>query len=142
MPTCKEVMTTDVMTCPASTTLVGVASLLANENVGSLPVVNDDDTLIGIISDRDIVVRAVAENRHPLETTAEEVMSRDLQTCHPEDDLERALDQMSRSQVRRVPIVDQHNRVVGIIAQADIALRTDRAREVGHVVEDISRSES
>ncbi|MFW5749061.1 MAG: CBS domain-containing protein [Chloroflexota bacterium] len=135
-------MTRDLLHCPPTTTLVGAASLMQNEDVGLLPVTDDDDNLLGVVTDRDIVVRCIAKNGDPLEMTVGDIMSNDVETCRPDDTLEVALDRMSQAKVRRVPVVDEKKRLMGMISQADIALRTDRASEVGRVVEDISRPDS
>lgn len=139
MTRCGDIMTTEVMTCPATTTLTGAAALMQTEDIGMLPVTSSEDRLLGVVTDRDIVVCGLAENRDPLETTVGEIMSRNVETCRVHDDVEAVMDQMSQSQIRRVPIVDDENRVVGVISQADLALQTDRAEAVGHVIEDVSR---
>lgn len=139
MTRCAEIMTRDLITCPTSTTLIGAASLMRTEDVGVLPVTDDDEKLLGLITDRDIVVRGLADNRDPLETTVGDIMSTDMETCRANDEIEAVMDRMSQAQVRRVPVVDDQNHIVGMIAQADIALRMDRAQSVGRVVEDVSR---
>ena len=131
------------MTSPAdclseSNTLVDAAAALARGDIGSMPVIGDDGELVGILTDRDIVVRAVAEGRPPADTTVGEVMSSDrLTTVSPNASAEEVLDCLSSSQVRRVPVVE-NGRVVGIISQADVA-RELSSKDTGDVVEAISR---
>lgn len=131
------------MTSPAdclseSNSLVDAAAALSRGNIGSMPVVGDDGQLVGILTDRDIVVRAVAEGRSPEDTTVGEVMSSDrLTTVSPDASAEEVLDCLSSSQVRRVPVVED-GRVVGIISQADVA-RELSSKDTGDVVEAISR---
>ena len=131
------------MTSPAdclseSNTLVDAAAALARGGIGSMPVIGDDGELVGILTDRDIVVRAVAEGRPPADTTVGEVMSSDrLTTVSPNASAEEVLDCLSSSQVRRVPVVE-NGRVVGIISQADVA-RELSSKDTGDVVEAISR---
>jgi CBS domain-containing protein len=109
---------------------------MAKEDVGPLPV-TEEERLVGMVTDRDLVVRVLAEDRNPEATTVGEVATRDLTTVMPEDDLEKALTLMARNQVRRVPVVE-NDRLVGIVAQADVA-REASAGKTGKVVEQISR---
>jgi len=96
--------------------------------------------LIGMVTDRDLVLRMVAEGRDTKTTKAEEVMSRKLVTCHADDDVQKALDAMSENQLRRIPVVDDENRIVGIIAQADVAMRVNQPEKTAAMVKKISRS--
>jgi len=116
------------------------ASLMESENVGSLPVLEGEE-LAGMITDRDIVVRAVAKGKDPRGMPVREVVSRELVTVYAEDDLSNALTKMASEQVRRLPVVDEDNRLVGILAQADVALEA-KEKTVGEMVEEISRSPS
>lgn len=140
MPKCSDVMTKEPSCCVASSFVIDAARIMRDENVGPVPIVTDDASmrLVGIITDRDLAIKVVAENRDPQSTRIEEVMSRDLVVCQPDDDLQKAIDQMTQSQVRRIPVVDDQKRIVGIIAQADIAMHTSD-NQTGHVVEEISK---
>jgi CBS domain-containing protein len=132
----KEVMTSQVKTCEPDTTVAEAAKVMAKEDVGPVPVV-EKGRLTGIVTDRDIVVRVVAEGRDPSSTTIGEIASRDLITVSPDDDLDAALKQLAQNQVRRIPVVEG-DRLVGIVAQADIA-RLGSDAKTGEVVEEISR---
>jgi len=132
----KEVMTSQVKTCEPDATVMEVAKVMAQEDVGPVPIV-EEGRLTGIVTDRDIVVRVVAEGRDPSSTTVGEIASRDLVTVSPDDDLDAALEQLAQNQVRRIPVVDG-DRLVGIVAQADIA-RLGSDAKTGEVVEEISR---
>ena len=132
----KEVMTSQVKTCEPDATVMEVAKVMAQEDVGPVPIV-EEGRLTGIVTDRDIVVRVVAEGRDPSSTTVGEIASRDLVTVSPDDDLDSALEQLAQNQVRRIPVVDG-DRLVGIVAQADIA-RLGSDAKTGEVVEEISR---
>jgi CBS domain-containing protein len=114
---------------------------MKNEDVGSVPVVEDETSrkLVGIITDRDIVIGAVADGKDTRVVTVDELMSRNPVTCRPDDPIQSAFDRMSQHQVRRLPIVDGKDRVVGIIAQADIATKLDQPEKTADVVEDISQ---
>jgi CBS-domain-containing membrane protein len=114
---------------------------MQSENIGPVPIVDDLETrsLIGIVTDRDIVLRAVAEGLDTRKTSAEEVMTREIVTCRAGDDIQSALDLMARHQVRRLPIVDGGSRLVGMISQADVATRLNESEKIAEVVEEISR---
>jgi CBS domain-containing protein len=132
----KEVMTSDVRACEPNATAVEAAKLMAKKDVGPIPVV-EDGRLVGLVTDRDIVVRVIAEGRDPNTTTVGEIASRDLVTVSPDEDLDEGLKLLAEYQVRRLPVVDG-NRLVGIVAQADIA-RLGKDKQTGEVVEEISR---
>ena len=132
----KEVMTRDVRACEPNATVAEAAKVMAREDVGPVPIV-EDGRLVGLVTDRDIVVRVVAEGRDPNETTVNEIASTELVTVSPDDDLDEALNLLARRQVRRLPVVEG-DRLVGIVAQADIA-RLGKDKKTGEVVEEISR---
>jgi CBS domain-containing protein len=132
----KEVMTRDVRACEPNATVADAAKLMAQEDVGPVPIV-EDGRLVGIVTDRDIVVRVVAEGRDPNATTVKEIASTDLVTVSPGDDLDEVLNLLAERQVRRLPVVEGE-RLVGIVAQADIA-RLGKDKKTGEVVEEISR---
>jgi CBS domain-containing protein len=115
------------------------AAIMRTEDVGSLPVV-ENDRLVGVLTDRDIVVRVVAEGRDACATSVGEILSNDLVTVTPEQSLDEALALMARHQVRRLPVVEEDGRLVGVVAQADVA-REARGEETGGLVEEISRSD-
>jgi CBS domain-containing protein len=98
--------------------------------------------LLGIVTDRDLAVKVVAPARSIQAVTVEEVMSRDPVTCQADDDLQKAVDAMEKHQVRRIPVVDDKNQIIGIIAQADIATRARKPETTAEVVEEISKSAS
>jgi CBS domain-containing protein len=132
----KEVMTRDVRACEPNATVADAAKVMAQEDVGPVPIV-EDGRLIGIVTDRDIVVRVVAEGRDPNATTVSEIASTKLVTVSPDDDLDEALKLLAERQIRRLPVVEG-DRLVGIVAQADIA-RLGKDKTTGEVVEEISR---
>ncbi len=140
MAKCREVMTKDPASCSASEMVTTVASLMNQHDVGSVPVVESDRRLVGIVTDRDIVVKVVAAGRNPEQTPVEEVMTPNPVSCKEHDDLEYALKLMKERQVRRMPIVDGSGRLAGIIAQADVATRVSKDAKTGELVEAISES--
>jgi CBS domain-containing protein len=132
-----DAMTTNPTSIEKSTPIADAARLLASEDVGSLPVL-EGERLVGILTDRDITLRVVAEGKDPKSTTAGEVASGDLVTIDPEQELDEALRLMAKHQVRRLPVVEEDGRLVGILAQADIA-QAGQDRATGQMVEDISK---
>jgi CBS domain-containing protein len=132
----RDVMTSNPTTCEPQASVVDAAKVMAQEDVGSIPIV-ESNRLVGVVTDRDIVIRVVAEGRDPQSVTIGDVASRDLVTVSPDDDLDRALQLMAENQVRRLPIVEG-DKLVGIVAQRDVALQ-GADRETGQVVEQISR---
>ncbi|HEV8687006.1 MAG TPA: CBS domain-containing protein [Gaiellaceae bacterium] len=132
----RDVMTRGVRSVRPSHSVAEASELMRDEDVGSLPVV-EGGRLIGIVTDRDIVVRAVAERRDPQTVTVDEVASRDLVTVEPEQDLDEALALMARRQVRRLPVVEEDGQLIGMLAQADVALEA-KEKKVGEAVEEIS----
>jgi CBS domain-containing protein len=132
----KEVMTSEVRACEPTATVADVAKLMAQENVGPIPVV-EDGRLIGIVTDRDIVVNVVAQGKDVNSTTVGDIASRDVVTISPDQDMDEALSLLAQHQVRRLPVVDG-DRLVGIVAQADIA-RLGSDAKTGEVVQEISQ---
>lgn len=132
----REIMTENPKTCGPQDSVIDAAKLMAREDVGPIPIV-EGEKLVGIVTDRDIVVRIVAEGRDAQSTTIGEIASSDVATVSPDDDLDRALEVMGSKQIRRLPVVEGQ-RLIGIVAQADVARHAEETK-VGDVVEDISR---
>jgi len=135
--TVREVMTSNPCSIDADKSVAYAAKMMRDEDVGIAPIV-EGDRLVGVLTDRDIAVRVVAESRDPEQVKAAEVASRDVVTLDPEQDLDEALRLMARHQVRRLPVVEEDGRLVGVVAQADVAKVADE-RHTGEVVEQISR---
>ena len=135
----RELMTTNPTTVEPSAKVVDAARAMRQQDVGPVPVVENGDRLAGIVTDRDIVLRVVADGGDPQSTTVGEIMSRDLVTVDPDQPLDEALRLMARHQVRRLPVCEEDGRLVGIVAQADIATELGDDRRTGQVVEEISR---
>jgi len=135
-----EVMTKDPACCTPETGLKEVARLMVEHDCGEIPVVDGQRTMrpVGVVTDRDIVVRCVAEGKNPLEAEAGDVMSSPVVTVTPDMTLEEVADLMEEHQLRRVPVVDEAGVICGIVAQADIAHHAS-AREVAEVVREVSR---
>src|SRR6266852_2496335 len=133
---CSEIMTKNPEVCLPTDTVFTAAGLMKSEDVGPIPIVEDKQTkkLAGIVTDRDLVLKVVAEARDPRKISVAEIMSEDVVTCSANDDLDRAIQLMQEHQVRRIPVVDKKDHLLGIIAQADIATRLDSSRTAGKVV--------
>ena len=130
----RDAMTADPRSIGASASVVEAARLMREQHIGSLPV-TEDDRLVGMITDRDITTRVVAESAVPETTSVGDVYSRDLISVEPNSDLDEALRLMARHQVRRLPVVES-GRLVGMVAQADIALK--ESQRTGELVGAIS----
>ena len=135
----REAMTPAVRTAGPTQSLVEAARLMRTEDAGSIPVV-EDNRLIGIVTDRDITVRGIAEGADPKTTTVAEVASQDVVTISPDQNLDEALSMMARYQVRRLPVVEDGN-LVGILAQADIAMEAEE-KQAGEMLVGISQPSS
>lgn len=142
MHTCETVMTKNPTCCQPSDSVTKVAQWMKRENIGSIPVIENDETrkLVGIVTDRDLALKIVGQGSDPKSVKVEEVMTYKLVTCRPEDDIQRALDKMSEHQLRRIPIVNEDNKILGIISQADVATRVNQPEKTAEIVKDISQT--
>lgn len=134
-----EVMTDRPRAIAPQTSIREAARLMEEEDVGSLPVVEEGARLVGIVTDRDIAIRAVARGLEPEGTTVMDIASKDVYGLTPDDDLDEAVEMMARAQVRRLPVVVRDNELVGMVAQADVA-RTSKEKTTGEVVQAISQA--
>lgn len=136
-----EVMTRAPICCLSTDTASKAAQLMRVLDVGSIPVVEDGQILklVGIVTDRDLAMRVVADGRSANLTRVADVMTHEVVTCRANDDVQEAVDAMSLHQLRRIPVVDDDHRVVGIISQADIATRVERSEEIAEMVKEISQ---
>ena len=160
---CRDIMTRDLVVATRDTTITEVARMMKQEDVGVIPVVEYDTPtgngrneadrnyegrnyargkLIGLITDRDIVVRCVADNKDCASVRAEDVMSVDIHTGKPNDRVVDVIRKMGDKQVRRIPVVNDNGYLVGMISMADIALETRQDRELADALEDISKGSS
>ena len=133
----REVMTPAPATIDAQASPVEAARLMASQDVGSLPVV-DNGALVGMVTDRDLVLHVLAKDVDPHQTTVATVCSENPVVVGPEDSLDEALQRMAREKVRRLPVVEEEQ-LVGIVAQADVS-RAAEAAATGRMVEEISES--
>ena len=140
MTTCSDVMTRNPASVLPHDTVSDVARLMKEKDIGPVPIVNDKDSkqLLGIVTDRDLALKVVAKGLDPKTTRVSEVMTTEVITCREDDKIEKALNAMSKHQLRRIPVVDKNNMLVGIIAQADVATRMNEPEKTGEVVKEIS----
>lgn len=138
----RNVMTPNPSCCKESDTARQAARVMKDKNVGSVPIYKDDQdrTLTGIVTDRDLCLSVLAEGKNP-DSPLREVMHRNPVACSGNQSIEDCLSMMQKNQIRRLPVVDEHNRCIGIIAQADIALHLN-AEAVSSTVAEISRPTS
>ena len=144
MKSCQEIMTRNPECCLASDKVYAVAQRMQNADIGALPVVEShkNKKLIGIVTDRDLAVRVVGASRDATETQVSDIMTPNPVICHPAEDLETTLEVMASHQIRRIPVVDDLGQVVGIIAQADVAIHVDNHDKVVQLVGEISQPDS
>src|SRR4030095_152273 len=142
MKKCNEVMTKIPVCCLPNDAVIKAAELMKSENIGSIPVIENEQTqkVVGIVTDRDLALQIVAEGRDAKSTNVEAVMTRKVVTCLADDDLQKALDAMAEHQLRRIPVVDNNNKILGIIAQEDVATRAHQPEKTAEMVKEISQA--
>jgi CBS domain-containing protein len=140
MPKCSEVMTREPVCCEPGDPISKAAEVMKRADVGSVPVVDSKSAgrLVGIVTDRDIVLKVLADGRSVEDSTVRDAMTANPASCREDDDVSRAVSLMEERQVRRMPVVGADGRLAGIIAQADIATRLNKDRTTGELVEAIS----
>ena len=136
----RDVMTKNPVCATPDDNVADVARLMKDNDIGPVPIVENGKSkkLVGIVTDRDLALKVVAEGRNASSTKVRDVMTRDVVTCRADDAVEDALDAMSKNQLRRILVVDDNDTLVGIIAQADIATRMNEPEKTGEVVKEIS----
>lgn len=161
---CRDIMTRDLAVATRETPIMQVALMMKQEDTGVIPVVeydvqpgngrSEDDErrynnrnysrgkLVGLITDRDIVIRGVAEGKDCANVRAEDIMSVDIHTAHPNDRVVDIIRKMGDKQVRRIPVCNENKYLVGMISMADVALETREDRELADAIEDISKGSS
>ena len=137
----QDIMSKNPATVTPTTRVRQAALLMKKEDVGVVPVVEEGTSgkkLVGMLTDRDIAIRLVADGKNPDECEVRELMSANPKTARADDDVSRVMDLMGREQVRRVPIVDERGALVGIVAQADVVLQANDDRKAERTIEKIS----
>jgi CBS domain-containing protein len=139
---CRDIMTRDVTTCNRDTPVIDIARMMRDEDVGALPVLGANGKLEGIVTDRDLIIKGLTSDKSEADTRAEDCMTTDLFTANQNERLVDVIREMGDHQVRRVPVVDGRDRLVGIISMADIATQTNKDRELNETLEEISEPSS
>lgn len=133
-----DVMTPAVECTQPDATLREAAELMRDLDCGVLPVCGDSDQLVGMITDRDMAVRAIAEGSHPDTTRVREVMTPDVIYCYDDISIEEAEHIMQQRQIRRLVVLDRNKQLAGIVSLGDLAIRTSDREQVGDVLHDVS----
>lgn len=161
---CRDIMTRDLAVATRDTAITQIALMMKQEDTGVIPVVEYDVTpgngrtedverrydgrnysrgkLLGLITDRDIVIRAISEGKDCTQIRAEDIMTVDVHTAHPNDRVVDVIHKMGNKQVRRIPVCNENGYLVGMISMADVAVETREDRELGEALEDISKGTS
>jgi CBS domain-containing protein len=137
----KDIMTENPACCTADTNLQDVAKMMLDNYCGAIPVVesNNNRRPIGVVTDRDITVRTVAQGDNPLNMTAKSVMTKNVITAAPDMSVDDCVDLMEEHQVRRIPVIDENGDCIGMVAQADIAVKADKS-DAEDLVEEVSKA--
>lgn len=141
MKKASEVMTKNPVFCLSSDMAVKAAKLMKSANVGSIPIVENGNTqeLKGIVTDRDLVMKIVAEGLDAKSTQIQVVMTHKVVTCLADDDLQKVVDIMSDNQLRRIPVINENRKILGMISQADVAIHYDNPEKTATMVKEISQ---
>lgn len=141
MKKCIDVMTKNPTACLPDDTASKAAQLMRSMDVGSIPVIESRQTnkLIGIVTDRDLALQVVADDRNAGSVKVGDVMTKELVTCRTDDNIQMAVEAMAQNQLRRIPVVDGDQKLAGIISQADVATRVNQPDETGEMVREISQ---
>jgi CBS domain-containing protein len=135
----RDIMTSNPETCRPNDSIRDAARIMAERDTGVVPVVDDNRKILGMITDRDIVVRLVAEGKDPAKAHVNEAMTKSVRTVKEDMPVDEVTRLMSNAQVRRVPVVNQRDEIVGIVSVGDLATETGDRGKVGHTVEKISQ---
>lgn len=141
MKNCRDVMTANPICCTPDDTAARVAKIMKTEDVGSVPVCEGRESrkLVGIVTDRDLAIQVVAAGKDSNSVKVKDVMTREPVTCRADQDLEGALEAMEKYQIRRLPVIDESGHLIGIIAQADVATRSNEPEKTAELVEEVSQ---
>ncbi|MEX2495144.1 MAG: CBS domain-containing protein [Woeseia sp.] len=137
----QQIMTTDPACCSPEAGLVEIAKMMASNDCGEIPVLDEGSRPVGVVTDRDIVCRVVAEGKDAKQMNARDIMTSPVVTVRPEDSLQDCRTKMEQSQIRRVPVVDENGVCCGMISQADIA-RAASEHDIAELLRDVSQPSS
>ncbi|NLK20682.1 MAG: CBS domain-containing protein [Epulopiscium sp.] len=132
----RDIMTQNIFSVDEEESVLKASQIMRDTNVGSVPV-RDGEEIVGIITDRDIVIRNAAEGQDVRDTICREIMSKDVITCSPDMDINEAVDLMAQNQIRRIPVIED-NKIVGMVSLGDLATKQTMQSEAGEALKDIS----
>jgi CBS domain-containing protein len=135
---CKDIMTKYLKMCRPDATVKDAAEIMEELNCGVVPIVDENNKIQGIVTDRDIALYATLHGREHEKTRLKEFMRKNVITCHPEDDIDTAINKMKENKIRRIPVVDDENKVIGLISIGDLAITTHKEHEIFETLENIS----
>ena len=134
----KDIMTKYLKMCRSNATVKDAAQIMKDLNCGIVPVVDENNRLVGVVTDRDITLYTILNNKNPEKTTLDEFMTKDVITASPDDDVDDVIQKMKNYKIRRIPVIDRDNKLVGLISLGDIAVITGEEHEVFEALENIS----
>ncbi len=135
---CKDIMSKNLKMCRSTCSASDAAQIMKEINSGVVPVVDENNHIVGILTDRDITLNTAALYKDPSKTKVQDIMSKSVITVHPNDNIDKAIAKMKRNRVRRIPVVDENKSVVGIISLGDVAILKQERRETSEALEKIS----
>ena len=143
MMTCKEVMTKNPKSASSSASAQQAARLMKQENIGILPVIDEEtQKMVGVVTDRDLCLGVIASGESAGEAKLSELMSKNPFICKPEDDIQKAEQQMKQHHIGRIPVVDENGHCIGIISQSDIALKGAQPQAFYETFREVARRSS
>ena len=137
MTKAKDVMTPNPVTCRETDSVYDAVRIMKERNTGVVPIVDQSGSCAGIITDRDVCLQVILNSQDPKSTPLQSVMTRQLLTCKPEDDIQDVLSQMEKRQVKRIIVIDDRKHCVGIISETDIVQRVQDQSKVGELASGI-----
>jgi len=138
MKKAREIMTQNPRCCMLKSSVYEAVTVMKNEDCGVVPVVDQDGKCVGIVTDRDICLKVVLDRKDPETTSLQDIMTPNPVTCRAEDSLDDIIRKMEKYMVRRILVVDDNNKCIGIISEADIALKVEDKRKVAELIEAVS----
>ena len=135
---CRDIMTKNVKTCQEECKVKDAVQIMNDYNCGFVPVINKDNQLSGVVTDRDIAIHALLDGKDPEQMKIGEFMTKSIISAHPNDNIDLAIREMKENKVRRIPVVDDNNKVVGIISLGDVAVLSGEEHETFEALETIS----
>lgn len=133
----KDIMTSSVLTVDENDSIVKAAELMKSQHIGSVPVKNSNNKIIGMITDRDIVLKSISEGKNPSQTTCKDVMTSEIVACSPTMEIDEVAEMMAQHQIRRVPVIE-NDTTVGIVSLGDLATKHTLHSEAGDALTNIS----